>query len=230
MSGSKHGPDCLSPTGSIASGLMNEMTKSRKRFGYKPALLVGRQFVELSDTHIICTDSEGEEKWRLATADIDRLAFVENRIRGVRMSRLDLLTKDRTARRSLSCNSTATDPETDPDFLAFRETIAAVLERLAATRPDILVTIGEYGRARLSMFLVAAVAALFALGMAIAAVASGRGDRLAGDGLVPVAALLLFGLYFAWVYAPWRPRARVPVKLFAKAFSELTGKNAPDSP
>lgn len=209
---------------------MDELTKARKRLGYKPALLVGRQFVELGDTHIICTDSEGEEKWRLATADIDRLAFVEHRIRGVRMSRLDLLTKDRTARRSLSCNSTATDPQSDPDYIAFRETMAAVLERLAATRPDIPVTIGEYGRARLSMFLVAAVAALFALGMTIAAVASGRGDRLAGEGLVPVAALLLFGLYFAWAYAPWRPRARVPVKLFAKAFSKLTGKQASDGP
>ena len=205
---------------------MNEMTKTRKRFGYKPALLVGRQSVELGDTHIICTDSEGEEKWRLATADVDRLAFVEHRIRGVRMSRLDLLTKERTARRSLSCNSAATDP----DYLAFRDTIAAVLERLAATRSDIPVTIGEYGRARLSMFLVGAVAALFALGMAIAAVANGRGDRLVGESLVPVAALLLFGLYFAWAYAPWRPRARVPVKLFAKAFPEVTGKKAPDGP
>lgn len=208
---------------------MNELTKERKRVAYKPALLVGRQFVELGDTQFICADSEGTEKWRLATADIDRLAFIENRIRGVQMSRLDLLTKDRAARRSLICNSTATDPESDLDYLAFRDAVAAVLDRLAATRPDIPVTIGEYGRARLSMFLVGAVAALFALGMAIAAVASGRGDRLAGEGLVPVAALLLFGLYFAWAYAPWRRGLRVPVKLFAKIFSVLNGDKAPDN-
>ena len=74
-----------------------------------------------------------------------------------------------------------------------------------------------------------ALAALFALGMAIAAVASGRGDRLAGEGLVPVAALLLFGLYFAWAYAPWRRGLRVPVKLFAKIFSVLNGDKAPDN-
>ena len=197
---------------------MNELTKERKRFAYKPALLVGRQFVELGDTQFICADSEGTEKWRLATADIDRLAFIENRIRGVQMSRLDLLTKDRAARRSLICNSTATDPESDLDYLAFRDAVAAVLDRLAATRPDIPVTI-----------LVGAVAALFALGMAIAAVASGRGDRLAGEGLVPVAALLLFGLYFAWAYAPWRRGLRVPVKLFAKIFSVLNGDKAPDN-
>jgi len=209
---------------------MNELPKPRERFGYKPALLVGRQFVELGETHLICTDGEGAEKWRLATADIDRLAFVEYRIRGVQMSRLDFLTKGGTAKRSLGCNSTATDPGSDPDYRAFRDIIAAVLDRLATTRPDITVAIGEYGRARIWMFLIGVVAALFALGMAIAAVASGRGDRLAGEGLVPVAALLFFGLYFAWAYAPWRRRLRVPVKLFAKAFSDLTGEKAPEGP
>ncbi|MAS07833.1 MAG: hypothetical protein CL534_24540 [Ahrensia sp.] len=207
---------------------MNQLTKARKRFGYKPALLVGRQFVEFTDTHLVCTDSEGSEKWRLAPADIERLAFVEHRIRGARMSRLDFLTKDRAATRSLGCNSTAADPGSDPDYLAFRDTVAAFLDRLATARPNLPVTIGEYGRARLWIFLIGVVAALFALGISFGALAGGRGDALAGEALVPVAALLLFGLYFAWSNAPWRPRPRVPVTLFAKAFSESSANSAPD--
>lgn len=207
---------------------MNEQTKARKRFGYKPALLVGRQFVEFSDTHLVCTDGAGAEKWRLAAADIDRLAFVEHRIRGVRMSRLDFLTKDHTARRSLGCNTTTVDPWSDPDYLAFRATVAAVLDRFATARPDLPVTIGEYGRARIWIFLIGVVATLFALGIAIGALAGGRGDALAGEALVPVTALLLFGLYFAWANAPWRRGPRVPVKLFAEAFSKLNKDKTPD--
>ena len=68
---------------------------------------------------------------------------------------------------------------------------------------------------------------LFALGISIGALVGGRGDALAGEALVPVSALLLFGLYIAWTNVPWRPGPRVPVKLFAKVLSELNEDKAP---
>lgn len=192
-----------------------DQTKDKDRHGYKPALLRGRQFIELDDTHLVCIDGENREKWRIAWTDISALAFVDHAARGARMSRLDIMPHDGQPTLSISCNSAALDPMADPEFIAYRATVSSVCTRLGNIVPDLPVTVGEYGRTRMWMFIIGVVSIVFALGIAIAALAGGRGEALA-----PVAVMLIFGLVIAWANAPWRPKPRVPVALFAKAFAD----------
>lgn len=184
--------------------------------GFKPALLRGRHLVDVGETHLVFREARGGEKWRLAWADISSAAFVDYKVRGARMSRLDFLSKDGKPMRSVSCNSTAINPMADPEFLAYRATVAAITERLSRVSPNLPVTVGEYGRTAMWIFGIGIASIIFSLGIAIAALAGGRGEAL-----VPVSVLLIFGLYLAWSNAPWRPRLSVPVKLFAKTFSGL---------
>jgi hypothetical protein len=68
------------------------------RIGCRPAMLRGRQFVELGETYLVCADSDGKEKWQIAWADIAGVAFVEHVFRGSRMSRFDFLMRGRGAK------------------------------------------------------------------------------------------------------------------------------------
>lgn len=186
-------------------------------YGYKPALLAGRRYVDIGETHLVCADSEGRKLWSLAWREITRLAFVEHSYRGTKMSRLDIGTAQHRARHSFGCNSAATDPMSDPDYVGFLAAVTDVVERLAETRPDLPVTIGEYGRSRLAIFVIGVISALASVILPVAAVVGGRGDRLLGEALVPILALLVFGLVLAWTHAPWRKGLAVPVSIFAKA-------------
>lgn len=198
------------------------------RAGYKPALLAGRQRVEIGETHLVCLDGNGREKWSIAWRDITRLAFVQHSLRAMKMSRLDIGTRQRRRLHSLGCNSADMDPLSDPDYVGFLAAVAAVVERLAETRPDLPVTMGEYGRPRLAMFVIGVVATLGSIALPVAAVASGRGDRILGEALAPIFILLAVGLVFAWSNAPWRKSLKIPTSLFLKALKGMDDDRAKD--
>ncbi|MCI5078571.1 hypothetical protein [Oricola sp.] len=191
------------------------------RSGYKPALLRGREFFEAGTRDLICTDADGAEKWRIAWHDIDGLAYVQHRMRGMRLSRLDLKPRGTAPKRSLSCTSPAASAHSDPEFIGFRASVALVADRLAELAPDLPVTIGEYGRSRHWIFAIGALTTVAALTITVLATAGGRGDALVGEALVPLGMMFLMGIALLIGNAPWRKPPQVPVKSFAKALQDM---------
>lgn len=196
------------------------MTELPVRVTYKPALLAGSQTVEIGETHLTCSDDEGREKWRLAWPDISRAAFVEHTIRGSRLSRIDLITAKDAQKVSLSRTTYAARSMSDPDYVSFLSAVGAIATRLGEVAPDLPVTIGEYGRSRLAMFIVGALCLIGGVGIGIAALADGRGDRLMGEAMTPLALMILVGIFYSWKHAPWRASESLSAKIFAVVFAK----------
>lgn len=208
------------------------MTELPLHVTYKPALLTGRQTVEIGETHLTCSDDEGREKWRLAWADISRVAFVEHTIRGSRLSRIDLITRNDAQKHSLGRTTDAAGSMSDPDYVSFLSAVGAIANRLGEVAPELPVTIGEYGRSRIAMFTIGVLCLIFGVGIGIAALADGRGDRIMGEAMAPLALMILFGIFYSWQNAPWRARESLPAKLFATVFTkaDVPGKEPGTNP
>lgn len=196
-------------------------------FRYKPALLARHQVVVVGTEALELRDDAGHAKWRLAWPDVVGAAFVEHTMRGMRMSRLDLKTAGRT--RSFACTVGAEQPWRDENHVVFRAAVEVVARRLADNAPAPQVIMGEYGKGRIAMFVVGALTGLAGAGLAVAAVMTGRGDRVLGEAFVPIVFMLLMGLLIGWTNWPWRPRPRVPVRAFADALREAVPPEASPS-
>lgn len=204
---------------------MEEDGAGGEAFRYKPALLARHQVVVVGTEALELHDDAGHAKWRLAWPDVVGVAFVEHTMRGMRMSRLDLKTAVRT--RSFACTVGAEQPWRDENHVVFRAAVEVVAHRLADNEPAPQVILGEYGKGRIAMFVVGALTGLAGVGLAVAAATTGRGDRLLGEAFVPVALMLLMGLFIGWANWPWRSRPRVPVRVFAEALREASPPEAP---
>lgn len=200
----------------------------RPGLNLKPALLRGREFFEAGPTHLVCTDAENRQKWCVAWTEIAGIAFVEHTMRGMRLSRLDLLPRGAAPLRRIACTVPRVDADENPEYAGFRATMAAIAGQLAETAPDLPVTIGEYGRSRLLMFGIGVISTVGAVTIAALAAAGGRGDALIGEALVPVVLMFLFGVAVAWGTAPWRRLPRVPVAIFAKALKATPAVTRPE--
>jgi len=196
------------------------------RFAYKPALLVARRTFDVAAEAVTAYDGAGQVAWRLAWAEIAQAAFVEHKLRGMRMRRLDLIGTD-GSRRSIGYNGGAGAPHLDPEGVAHLRLIAAVLDRIAAARPDLSVGVGEHGRARWAIFATGAVSLAAAAGIGGAALVSGLSERRMAEAAVPLGLLALFGVALILANAPWRTRPRIAPAILAEVLRQTADPPAP---
>lgn len=186
---------------------------------FKPALLRGPVTYRIAPTCIAQLGDSDDAVWRVDYTDLTDLGFVTQRIARTRTERLDLFTKN--GKRTISINASYRTGD-DPQYLAFRNTLEQVSGAVNAARPDLMVTVGARGGARMTMFVIGVVTLLFALGFAgIVLSESGPSDRL-GDVAAPLIAMLLFGGIISWTYRPGQKLVRLPIGAFAMA---LGGKS-----
>lgn len=188
-------------------------------FSFKPAPMAARLDYETGPRGLVCRTADGAEKWRLDWRDVTAAAFVEHRARGHRLRRLDLLAGGR--RRSVGCTGAAADPAADPDAVAHLDLSAAILDRLAALDDGFLVTIGEYGRYRLTIFALGLVSVLGAVGIAGLAMATGVSPDRLGAGAAPILLLLASGVALVASHSPWRSPPQAPAALIAPALRSV---------
>lgn len=194
-----------------------------RTFAYKPALLARRQTVQIDADGVAVSDHNGNPLWHLRWDVIGKVALVDLGARRMHMSRIDLIPRDGSRRRSVSCTVSAGTTTSDPDYAVYKDAVGAITTRLAAVEPSLPVLIGEHGKSRWAAFLVGVASALAALVMAVLAQMSGRGEALMGNAMVPFLLLLLFGLTVAWAFSPWRRRPTQPVGAIAGTLGEAAG-------
>lgn len=192
-------------------------------FSYKPALLIGAVTYDLGDIGIVCTDKSGTEKWRLDWNDITGAAFVEHTVKGSRMRRLDLLCGADAPTRSISYTGPKGDPTRDPDSVAHLQLLVAILNQLGAGTPDFQVSVGEYGKSRVALFVIGIATLVGGLGIAGLWISTGVSGNKIADAAIPVVLLALMGVMLVWSNAPWRAVPRLSAVAFATALSALTG-------
>jgi len=184
-------------------------------FSYKPALLAGRRDFEVTEAELICRDDRGGELWRLDLNKVGSAAFVEHKVRDARLRRLDLVAG--TVHRSIGFNGGGGDPAADPNAAAHLELCAAVLDRLSERDGGLQVSVGEYGRARIAIFAIGLLSSGGAIGLLIAALASGISGARLGTAAVPLGLMVVFGGALILANAPWRGVPKVPARAFAAA-------------
>ena len=172
-----------------------------RRWSFKPALLRGAQEWRIEGTAL-----DGPAG-RIDLNDVERAAFVDQAMKGHSFTRLDLIEGDRTL--SISITSPKTD-DPDPDRQAFFALTLAVAQILKDRRPGIPVTIGEYGRSALIMFVIGVLSLLVGVGIGAVALASGLSGERLGAAAVPVLLLVAFGGMVAWARRPWKPALELP--------------------
>jgi len=188
-------------------------------FTYKPALLAAPISYEVTGTSIAQYDNSGDLEWQVSFDDVTELAFVEHIIRGMRMRRLDIITTDGT--HSIALNIAKGVGPDDSERAALRKIHSAVATALSETRPNLMVKIGEYGRAKFWFFVVGLLALIGAVGLLVAALMTGvSGDKLAGA-VVPIGFLVVFGGFIAARYNTWQKTPGIPISTLAVVFEHL---------
>lgn len=167
-------------------------------FAFKPALLRGEVEYQLDDTGL---HSDGAQI--IAWHNVQGAAYVETNVNSMLFRRLDL-TPTKGDLISLSVTTGPANPPTDPDAIAFLQLAAACLDRLASAKPDMLVAVGEYGRARKAMFAIGVISVLSTVIIVALAAFTGISSNRWAEGMVPIGILLLFGLGISWTFSPWR--------------------------
>lgn len=189
-------------------------------FRFKPAALRSELEYTISDAGVACQTKDDEMRFEIAWDEIEDAAYVEHRMRDVAMRRIDLILSG-NRRRSISATSDRSDPPTDPNAIAFLHFAASVLFRMDKTRPERLVSFGEYGGWKWAMFTVGVIATVAALGLIGLMFAEGlSADRMAAAAL-PFGLLLLFGIAVSLGNAPWKPVPRLPAKVLAVALEDM---------
>lgn len=199
-----------------------------RTFAYKPALLAGRQTVQIDTDGVAVSDHNGNPLWHLRWDAIGKVALVDLGARRMHMSRIDLIPRDGSRRRSVSCTVSAGTTGSDPDYAIYRDAVQAIATRLAAVEASIPVVVGEHGKSRWAAFLVGVASAAAALVMAVLAQMSGRGEALMGNAMVPFLLLLLFGLTVAWTFSPWRRQRQLTIAALVAAY-RATNAESPQS-
>ena len=127
--------------------------------------------------------------------------------------RLDLLIDGETAT-TLSHTATIGISEGDPDFDAFWACVNAIADALALRNPSLPVIVGEAGKTP-RIFLAIGVFAVFGgIGLLLASLLGIGGARGLSATLVPILALIGFGIAISISYSPWRKRTTLPVSTY----------------
>jgi hypothetical protein len=172
----------------------------------KPALLRSEQEYTLTDSQLIGPD------WTVDLQNVTGAAYAETTVRYVTNRYLDLDMNGQTRRISQNIDSSA-EAAREP----FSDLVIAILRALDARHPDMQITYGMRGGARIGMFIVGLLSFCVGVGLPIAAAISGvSGDRFLAAA-VPSVLLLLLGFGFGWGNRPWQAPPRVALsKLIAK--------------
>lgn len=192
-------------------------------FSFKPALFIGAYTYELGDIGVVCTDNSGVEKWRLDWNDIEAAAFVEHSVKSSRMRRLDLLCGADNPTRSVSYTGPKGDPTTDPDSVAHLRLLVAILKQLGTRTPEFQVSVGEYGKSRIALFVIGIATLVGGAVIAGLWISTGVPGGKIVEVAIPVALLALMGVTLVWSNAPWRRVPRLPANVLADALKRLSG-------
>ncbi|WP_204115367.1 hypothetical protein [Shimia biformata] len=190
-----------------------QLPAGTRRFGIKPALLRTRRYFDLTEDGLACRSRDGTLDWQVAWPDLTRVVFVDHHVERQLMWRLDLICGD-TVRR-IAINIPEQGAKSDPDLAEFVDLIAGISEALAAARPEMRVSLGEYGRAKWGMLAVGVLSAVTGLGVLIAALVGGVStDRMAAAA-VPMLLLMALGALVIRAHHPWQSAPEVPAASFA---------------
>lgn len=159
--------------------------------------------------------------------DVQGAAFVEHKIKGLRMRRLDLIGDGKGSGQSISCTGAPGNPSADPEAAAHLRLVADILDRLVARSSGFEIEMEEYGRARWMMFVIGLLSAASAVGLFVLALVTGvPGDKL-GAASVPFIILFVFGGLLMAKHAPWRPVLRGDAALFSQALRQVLEPEGP---
>ncbi|WP_029042025.1 hypothetical protein [Cucumibacter marinus] len=194
--------------------------RDTREFTFKPAMAAAAIRFVLADHALTCYRPGGQVNWTLDLRGVTRAALVDQTVRGVRYRRLDLIAKGQ--KHHIGINSTADilpGGEAETTHLALLE---AVGEDLADINPDLPVTIGEHGGAKIAIFVIGALSLAGSLALFFFGVMR-HGDFNA-EAALPTLMLALFGVVLTLGYAPWRSNPSLPVKLLPEVIRALGGK------
>lgn len=187
----------------------------------RPAPARGQRSYTLTPQTLDC---KGKNGWSLQLDKLQTANFVQHRIGDQVMWRLDL--EDGGTSQSIATSfpySTRTQSE---DCASFIELCQILSGNISKSNPDFQIGYGEHGKARLVLFGIGVVSALFGIGLLLAALLSGvSGERLLGGG-VAIGLLVIFGLVLARGYSPWRKPIPVDVARFPKVLRYLAGQRS----
>jgi len=176
-------------------------------FRFKPALLRSAISFRLSAGTLARVEDDGSLRWSLDLNRLNRADFVEHRVNGVLMRRIDLHGPEGRHRIGVTVDGPEGSSEAASEHLDLVEAICA---SLAEDQPEFPVGIGEYGKGRLAMFPIGVLSLSAAIALGVAMVLSGVSASRAGAAALPMLLLAVLGGTVSWAYAPWHPPLRLP--------------------
>lgn len=179
-------------------------------FRFKPALLRSAISFRLSAGTLVQIEDDGSLRWSLDLTRINRADFVEQRVNGVLMRRIDLQGPEGRHQIGVTVDGPEGSSEAAKVHLDLVEAICA---DIAADQPAFPIGIGEYGKARLAMFLIGVLSLSAALALGVAMGVSGVSASRAAAAALPMLLLSVLGGAVSWAYAPWHPPQRLPARV-----------------
>ena len=192
-----------------------------QKFEFKSALLAGVKTYRLKGENLSLT---GDYGWEISLADVERAGLVDQKVKGQRMSRLDLYVGGQLY--SIALNQAAIGWRENPDAIGFVALLQAVNARLQASNPSLEVSLGEYGKFRNWMFAMGIVSSLSGIALFVAALATGVDNTAVITAIVPVIVLVGYGALTSRAYWPWAKLPRVPIDEMPKVLAFLEGGEA----
>ncbi|MGB1388895.1 MAG: hypothetical protein ACPG61_08405 [Paracoccaceae bacterium] len=151
---------------------------------------------------LICRNTADEESWRMDLTRVDATAFVVHKVKHDLFWRFDLI-EDAT-RHSVSLTIFGGHTQSDPAAPVLINLTRAICNRIAETRPDMPLTIGEYGKYSVAWLTVGVLSTLASIGLLIGALSENlSSDRWVTVG-ISVLVLFLIGIGICIGYNPWR--------------------------
>lgn len=187
-----------------------------QKFEFKPALLKGKEIYHLKGQVLCLTGKSG---WEISLADVERAGLVDQKVKGQRMSRLDLFVGGQ--RHSMALNQAALGWRESPDAVGFLALLKAVAEGLLVANPSLEVSLGEYGKFRVWMFVMGLISALSGVAILLTALAIGVDNTSVITAIVPVIVLIGFGSLTSRAYWPWTKLPQVRVAELPKVLAFL---------
>lgn len=188
-----------------------------RSFRFKPALLKAEREFELDGPLLRADDQTLDLRY------VTAVAYAETTVQYTTNRYLELDIAGHTHRIGQNLDASAGPEARQP----FSHLVVAILRALDELHPDLRVTYGMRGGARIGMFIVGVLCLIAGLVLPIAAVASGvSGDRMAAAAL-PSILLFLLGVAFAWSNRPWKKPPRVKLSKLIDALDAATGSSTP---
>ncbi len=177
-----------------------------REYQFKPAPLRDVMHFHLDDDNLRQLTRDGQAEWQLPLQDVQAVRYVHHRINGLSFWRLDIKARDGGLFR-VSENQGA-EGISDPQAQNLLQDLCLTLSK---HHPDLQITIGEYGRARLAIFAIGIMSLIFALGLVAVALWTGLAPNRFVAASVPVLLLLLFGGVVSYSNRPGQPLPRLSI-------------------